>query len=167
MTTGLLVVLSCCHDLRRHNDQRPCSSIGRAAALHTVTKGDVTVLKVAAALAERGERILMPFSSNERYDLALDRSGALFRVQCKTGRLKNGAVTFNTCSSTAHHVSGTMKQYVGDIEAFGVYCPQTNNVYLVPIADVSHVKRMARLRVDPTKNGQAYNVRHAAIYLVA
>ena len=37
---------------------------------------------------------------NTRYDLAIERNGELSRVQCKTGRLKKGAVYFRTASSS-------------------------------------------------------------------
>ena len=49
-----------------------------------------------------------------------------------------------------------------DVDYFGVYCPDTDAVYLVPITDVPD--RGACLRVKPTKNNQAKGVRWAMDY---
>jgi hypothetical protein len=56
------------------------------------------------------------------------------------------------------------RSYRGDIDAFGVYCPGTREVYLVPIADVPD--RAAYLRVEPTRNGQQKGVRWAKDYVI-
>src|SRR3954452_17336202 len=50
--------------------------------------------------------------------------------------------------------------YAGQIDAFAVYCPQVERVYLVPIAAVQTTIG-ARLRLAPTKNGQTWNIRWA------
>ena len=122
---------------------------------HPVQKGDLTVLRVSLALMERGEVVLKPISDNSRYDLALDRDGRLFRVQCKTGRLRNGAVAFNTCSTSLSVYGGRRRDYIGQIDAFGVYCE--GKVYLVPIdrvvgrtsqyLRVAQVKKLGRSRL--------------------
>jgi hypothetical protein len=110
---------------------------------HPVDKGDVTALVVAAALIKRGEVILLPFSQNSRYDLAVDRNGQLFRIQCKTGRIKvtkrnpSRTIRFKVCSGGGHE-RRPRKAYTSDeIDAFGVYCPETGAVYLVPFAEVA------------------------------
>jgi hypothetical protein len=46
-----------------------------------------------------------------------------------------------------------------------VFCPDTDAVYLVPIADVPD--RWACLRVEPTKNNQAKGVRRAKDYMLS
>lgn len=115
----------------------------------TNRKGDVSTLKIAAALALKGEVILIPFSGSERYDLALDRQGTLYRVQCKTGRFRDGAVVFNTCSMP----QGKRRHYKGDVDAFGVYCAELDAVYLVPI-DRIKATTACWLRVDPPKDNR-------------
>ena len=67
---------------------------------HPKTIGDRTTLAVLLALREVGYSTLVPFGENTRYDLVIDDGEKLYRVQCKTGRLRNGAVKFATCSST-------------------------------------------------------------------
>ena len=111
--------------------------------------------------------VLLPFGENHRYDLLIDEGDRFIRVQCKTGRLRNGAIWFNTCSYTYHHPSnrGTKPYkhaYKGQADAFGVYCPDTDRVYLVPVDEVG--SNCATLRVDPPKNNQSKRVRWAQDY---
>jgi PD-(D/E)XK endonuclease len=56
------------------------------------------------------------------------------------------------------------RSYQGDVDFFGVYCPGTEEVYLVPIGDVP--ERAASLRVEPPRNGQTRNVRWAKDYVI-
>lgn len=131
---------------------------------HPKDVGDVTQAMVLARLVEVGKRVLVPFGENVRYDLAIDEGDHFVRVQCKSGRLRNGAVKFAACSFTYHHPSnqGTgfcMNHYRGEADAFGVYCPETDAVYLVPVDDVG--TRSGSLRVEPTRNKQLKRIRWA------
>jgi hypothetical protein len=135
---------------------------------HPKTVGDRTTLAVMAALHDAGYAVLMPFGENTRYDLVMDDGCDLRRIQCKTGRLYEGAVVFNTCSYYAHHPNprATSRDYVGQIDAFAVYCRSTRGVYLVPIDDVPN-RRTGALRVNPPRNNQRRKVRLAADYEIA
>jgi hypothetical protein len=106
------------------------------------------------ALQGAGYRILVPFGENIRYDLVIDDGCALRRIQCKTGRLRAGAVQFNACSTYGHHrrPSSARRDYRGEVDFFAVHCPETGGVYLIPIEDVD-VKSNANLRVTSPKNG--------------
>ncbi len=70
--------------------------------MHPKDVGDRTTLAVMLALHESGYQVALPFGENTRYDLILDDSERLLRVQCKTGRLRMGAVELSTASSYAH-----------------------------------------------------------------
>jgi hypothetical protein len=50
----------------------------------------------------------------------------------------------------------------GEVEYFCVYCPDTGDVYGVPIEDVRG--RRGALRVSPTRNAQARRIRWARDY---
>lgn len=128
----------------------------------TTLIGNQTEGLVLAALLQAGHSPLLPFGDGHRYDLAFDDNGTLQRVQCKTGRIFRGSVIFNTMSHTGHQ----RKPYDDEVDFFGVYCPDTNDVYLVPIDDVAGLK-MASLRVDPARNNQAKGVRWAKDYTSA
>ena len=74
----------------------------------------------------------------------------------------DGCIEFKTCVADLRRPLGD-GGYHGQIEAFAVYCPQTGSAYLVPINDVPG-PTMARLRLDPTRNGQIHGVRWARDY---
>jgi len=111
--------------------------------------------------------IYLPFGENTRCDLILERAGGLARVQCKTGRLRHGAIVFAVCSCYGHHRNPltARRDYSGQIDLFGVFCPETTGVYLVPIEAIP-TKSAAYLRVDPPKNKQFNRIRFAADYEV-
>src|SRR5215467_6971866 len=121
----------------------------------TSTIGNKTEALVLSALVQAGYSTLLPFGGGHPYDIAIDAGDKLLRVQCKTGRLlKEGVVYFPT-ASWCRNLS--YRSYRGDVDLFGVYCSGTEQVYLVPIADVP--EKAASLRVMPPKNGQTRGVR--------
>lgn len=128
---------------------------------NTTTIGTRTEGRILAALLQMGKQVLLPFGGGSRYDLAYDEGGQLVRVQCKTARLQRGALIFNTCSlgrgNVQHH-------YDDDADVFGVYSPELDSVYLVPVKGISRGK--ASLRVDQPKNSMVSGIRWAADYKV-
>src|SRR3954454_4143285 len=135
---------------------------------HPKAKGDRSTLAIMLALHEAGFEVLVPFGENSRYDLVIDDGRSLKRVQCKTGRLRCGAVRFAACSSYAHHPNPKMvvRDYLGQIDFFGVYCLDTGAAYLVPV-ESPQVRKRGSLRVAPAKNNQRRGVRLAADYEIA
>jgi hypothetical protein len=134
---------------------------------HPKDIGDRSTLAIIVALRARGYGVLVPFGENTRYDLVTDDGVNLARVQCKTGRLRDGVIVFATASTYGHHRNARVirRTYGGEIDFFAVFCPETDGVYLVPIKEVPTVSS-ARLRVEPARNWQARRVRHAAEYEV-
>ena len=135
---------------------------------HPKAVGDRSTLAIMLALRDAGFALYVPFGENTRCDLIVDDGVRLSRVQCKTGRLRDGAVRFATCSSYAHHPNPkiTSRHYQGEIDLFAVYCPQIGAVYVVPIEDVP-LKRLAALRVEPARNSQRRGIRLAERYEIA
>ncbi len=131
---------------------------------HTATIGNRAEARVLAALLDRYETVLLPYGGNCRYDLAIDTPEGFKRVQCKNGHILNGAIEFSTCSSTSHWKNGGKRPYYGQADLFGVYCPTTGHVYLVPVDECGGSS--AKLRLDPPKNRQAKRIRLAADYQV-
>ncbi len=133
--------------------------------LHPKAIGDRTAAMVLGRLAGIYESVLLPFGENTRYDLVIDDGVRLSRVQCKRGRLRGGAVRWAACSSYAHHDNPRERRrdYLGQVDFFGIYCPGTESVYLVPIED-AQVRREGALRVNPPRNGQRRFIRQAQKY---
>ena len=130
----------------------------------TTRPGDLAELEVTVALIRAGKRLLKPLSAGCRYDLAIDDGdGRITRLQCKSGVLRSGRVTFRTSSMTA---TSPGRPYRGDVDAFGVFCAETNDSYLVPMSAIGACGTMASLRVVPSRNGQRRGVRHASDYRI-
>jgi hypothetical protein len=131
--------------------------------------GAVSQAKVLAALTAAGKVVLMPLVNVRPYDFVIEDGGSFFRVQCKTGRLSHGAVCFRPHRlRAARRESGWERRvtdYQGEVDFFGVYCPEIESVYLVPISAVSSY-RVCSLRVTAPKNNQMKRIRWAENYLV-
>lgn len=131
----------------------------------TNQKGRVAEAKVIAKLVELGEHVLVPFGNSGRYDVALDRNGKLVRVEVKTGRFKDGCITFAT-ESVSRIKKVKRRDYAPDADYFAVWCPYTPDaVFLVPVAGAS--KRSMRLRLDqPHKQANKKNIQWASDYVL-
>lgn len=127
----------------------------------TSSIGNKSEAIVLAALVHAGYSTLLPFGGGHPYDIAIDDGDKLLRVQCKTGRLVKGAVVFPTAIMCR---SNMYRSYRGDVDYFGVYCPGTDQLYLVPITDVP--ERAANLRVVDPLNGQTHGIRWAKDYVI-
>lgn len=110
-----------------------------------------------AAFLKAGKVVLTPHGDSQRYDMVIDEGGKFIRIQCKTGRIVNGAIRFPTCST--NWLQKTSRNYRGQVEYFAVYCPELDKVYVVSVLDVG--VKDAALRIDPTKQGQTKGIRWA------
>ncbi|MBV8639438.1 MAG: hypothetical protein JO322_15270 [Candidatus Eremiobacteraeota bacterium] len=139
---------------------------GRISFLrNTKLVGDISEIKVAAALVEAGYRVFFPFGENHRYDLlAEDQSGSFHRIQVKTGRIRSGTVVFKCYSVHETRDGMRMQRYAGQIDYFGVYCPDNRECYLVPIEEVGSA---GSLRIHPCENAQRKKIRWAEPYRIA
>ncbi len=114
---------------------------------------------MAYALERCGWNVYLPhLAAHTRIDMIAVRAGALCRVQCKTSQLLRGVVVFRTCSNTRN----VRKDYRDDVDAFGVYSPETGRCFLVPIRDTTLTT--CSLRLEPAANGQVKGTRLAADY---
>jgi PD-(D/E)XK endonuclease len=129
---------------------------------HPVDIGLRSEAAILAELVRRGYLVLIPFGTNQRYDLVLDMNGEFVRAQCKTGRLRKGVVVYPTKSIRANTTEVLVRKYTGEVEIFLVFCPETNGIYAVPVDEAPD--GYGSLRVDPTRNGQEAGVRWARDY---
>jgi hypothetical protein len=149
-----------------HTGHGPADACGIVRVMeHPKHVGDRSTLAIMLALQESGYAVYVPFGENTRADLIIEKESRLASVQCKTGRLRNGAVTFKVCSSYAHHPHPRVpkRNYTGEVDYLAVYCTETGSIYLVPIADVA-IGWNARLRIDPPRNNQRKRIRLASAY---
>jgi hypothetical protein len=128
----------------------------------TSERGNLSEAKILAAFVAAGYFVSVPFGSGHKYDFVADDGTSLSRVQCKTGRVKNGVLLF--CAySKAGNGSGRMN-YRGLADLFAVLNPEDDKVYLVPVNEVGETD--VSLRLTPALNSQVQGVRWAESYLL-
>lgn len=135
-------------------------------AKDTSGRGDIAEFAILLALSRMGKKILRPMSSAMRYDLLVDNEDGTFaRIQCKIGTFRGGKIEFRLYSVSGHNT--VAKRYAGQIDAFGVYCPDTNAAYLIPMEALGQCGNLATLRLTPARNGQRKRIRNAAEFLIS
>ncbi len=131
--------------------------------LTTNQKGVLAETKVAAEAMSLGFGVCRPLD-DERYDLILDLRPALLRVQCKWAS-RIGDVIAARLYTSRRGPEGLMNQRyrLGEFDAFGLYCPETERCYLLPAEEcVAH--RQIHLRLGPSRNNQKARIRWARDY---
>ena len=130
--------------------------------MQTREKGNLTEAKILAALVEAGYLVSVPFGDGHKYDFIIDDSTSRWRVQCKTGRIKNGTLLFNSYSQSGN--GATKQGYHGLADLFAVLNPENREVYLVPVERFGATG--ISLRLVPTLNGQVQKINWAVDYLL-
>lgn len=132
---------------------------------HPVDVGQRSEGAILAQFVRHGYRVLLPFGVNQRYDLVLDGGRGFSRVQCKTGRLRDGAIQFSAQSVQSNTACTRVKAYTGEVDLFAVYCPDNDRVYVIPAEEVPATAMY--LRVEPPRNRQRKGVRWAEDYVLS
>lgn len=124
----------------------------------TCSTGNRSQAEVLTALLRAGYVVSLPFGDGHPYDFVVDDGKNMHRIQCKTGRLRNGAVRFNTASTLGAR-GGLLSRrgYIGRADLFAVFCQATGGTYLIAVA--STPKAQCNIRVAPSLNGQQRLVR--------
>lgn len=126
--------------------------------IHPKIVGDRTEALVFVALVLNFPSVLTPHGENSRYDYVVDTGHGFVSVQAKTGRLNadRSVIEFSACSSTVHHANGTQRDYLGQVDLFGVTREGFDDVWLVPPSLAG--KRLGTIRLAPSKNNQRSRV---------
>ncbi len=128
--------------------------------MQTKDIGNLTEAKILAAFVVAGYLVSVPFGAGHKYDFVVDDSTGLHRVQCKTGRIRNGSLIFNAYSQSGN---GSVKMsYRGLADLFAVLNPSDDKVYLVTVNSVGVT--VVSLRLIPTVNKQMQGIRWAEFY---
>ncbi len=86
---------------------------------------------ILARFTELGFRVWLPWGENHRVDMMIeDNDENIYRVQCKTGRIKSGCVFFKTLSTYAHHHKGGTKIIVAKFITLQCTCLLLRNFIL-------------------------------------
>lgn len=132
--------------------------------LGTSQKGAIAEAEIAAAAIRLQLPVLRPLSEGGRYDLVIDLGEKLLRVQCKWASRNQDVLTIR-CATSRHTPRGYVKTTYSthEIDAIAAYSPSTDSCYLIPIDEAQGMAAIS-LRLAPTRNNQATNIRWARDY---
>jgi prevent-host-death family protein len=127
-------------------------------------KGNVAELAIAKEAASLGLSVFAPMTEHERYDLIIGVKDRLLRVQCKWGRM-DGDVVIAKLTRSRRGPDGFIREKYSatEVDAFGIYCGDLDECFLVPI-DVVDGQWSFQLRLRPTRNGQRASLHLAEKY---
>lgn len=124
--------------------------------------GEITEQQVALEFLKLGYLVSKLLVQSSKYDFIVDINHKLYKIQVKTGTLKeNSYIEFAT--STSHtNTKGTLNLSYSpeDVDFFATM--YENECYLIPYNVCG--TRTQRLRVIPTKNGQIKGITFAKDY---
>lgn len=128
--------------------------------MSTIAQGNAAGASVLQALIGAGLHVLVPFGGGLPFDLAaVAPDGNLVRLQVKSGRVRNGCVEFNSCSTD--HGRGR-QDYRGRADVIAVYVASLGQVFVVPVDDCPSYK--GTLRLNAARNNQRRKIRFAEDY---
>ena len=112
-------------------------------------KGDLSKAAIMLCLMKKGYKILDTVGENHRFDLVIYNDDLKFsRIQCKTGKIKNGVIYITTCSVVKNFKTGKYEKrsYSGQIDYFCVYCPDNDKCYMLKSDGIN---TSLKLRINP------------------
>lgn len=129
----------------------------------TKEKGIISEIKVLTKLVEKGYTVSLPYGDNARYDLIFDDGEKLNKVQVKSSKKFDGdKLVFPTCSY--NNANRDKRTYENDVDYFGVYCKELDEVFLVPISDCN--SSALTLRITEPKGKNNHQIKYARDYKI-
>jgi hypothetical protein len=101
-------------------------------------RGDVAEYKVVAELLERGKTVLMPCGDRLPYDVAVDSSGKLLRLQVRRAWLCQGKFVVDVRRSQTNRLQWRHTKHGPDDYDFLIaWIPESTVFYVIPAAVAS------------------------------
>jgi PD-(D/E)XK endonuclease len=128
------------------------------AVVDTIQKGNAAEAAVMNRLVSAGIGVLIPFGGGLSFDLGavIPPEGDVVRIQVKCGRMRDGCVRFNTCSTD--HGMGR-QSYEGRADLIAVYVAESERIFMLPVSACPAYLGM--LRLCPPRNNQRRGIRFA------
>jgi PD-(D/E)XK nuclease superfamily protein len=134
------------------------------SVLTTNQKGAIAEARIAAAAIEAGADVYRPVVEGGRYDLIFGIGGRLLRIQCKWATRYGGVVVVRCYSARRARAGLERKLYTAaEIDAFAVYCGETESCYYLPV-DLVAGRAQLHLRLSPARNRQQLGTHDARRY---
>jgi hypothetical protein len=126
--------------------------------------GEISEQTAALEFLKLGYMVSKPLVQSSKYDFVVEINHVLYKIQVKTGQLKENAYIQFATSTSHTNTKGTINlSYTKDDVDFFVVV-YNNDCYMVPINRCS--KRNQRLRLVPTNNGQIDGITFAKDYIL-
>lgn len=127
-------------------------------------RGEITEQQVAIEFLKLGYLVSKPLVQSSRYDFIVDVNHKLYKIQVKTGTLKEDSYIEFATSTSHTNTQGTINltYTADDVDYFATM--YEGQCYLIP-QDICG-KRSQRIRLVPTKNGQTKGIVFAKDYLL-
>lgn len=129
-------------------------------SVYTKDCGDIGLTKVIADLTMKGIKVALPISEHLPFDLIAIKDGKLSRVSVKYRKLnsKNSIeVPMRTISNNAQGYKVKVVD-LQEVDAFAIYCPDTDRVYYVSGNTLVSYKNMFSLRNSPPSKTCSHNL---------
>src|SRR5258706_9656666 len=113
--------------------------------MNTKRKGSLAVGEAIAYFIARGTTVLLPVADCDKYDLAIDESNSLKKVQCKysSDQEKSGAYIIDLRTFGGYREKTYYTKYKnGDFDFLFVYC-SNGEKYIIPEEKVIHKVKIA------------------------
>ena len=129
--------------------------------------GNISELAIIMEFRKKGIPVFIPFGDSCPFDLVVYVNDKFYRIEAKTGRpTENGCIEFASCTTTYDRSKGRSRKrinYMDKADFFGVYYPQNEQCYLIPI-NKDLPKALVCLRLNSPKNGHKKHIRWASDY---
>lgn len=121
--------------------------------MRTTDKGDIAELAIAANLATRGYRVLVPFGVSGDYDLVIDRNGNFERIQVKYASLVDGVIPVRSRTHSNTSNKQVTRCYTeSDIDWLAIYEPISQECFYIHSDILGEGKSILHLRVERPKS---------------
>ena len=102
----------------------------------------------------QGYTISLPMNDTQWYDLIIEKDGIFETVQCKATETEESTIDFRSTGGT----KGSEYDNIHNHKNLDyLFCVNKDlNMWLIPVKDLSEVKKSIRLRTEPTTNGQGF-----------
>lgn len=119
---------------------------------------------MALEFLKRGILLSKPLVQSSRYDFIADINHKLYKIQVKTGTVKEDSYIEFATSTSHTNTQGTLNisYSENDVDFFATM--HEGQCYLIPYEVCG--KRAQRLRLVPTKNGQTKGIAFAKDYTI-
>jgi len=118
-------------------------------------------LRFAAEFVRGGYKVFIPTSEDGSIDLVIHKDMIFRKVQVKSTKIENGALTVKLRSTN----NWSNRKYTkNDVDIIGVYDYENKVGYLLEMKDFDGMS-VVMIRVNSTKNNQKEGVRLAEKYL--